>query len=270
MTSNVDKYKAELKTLVEHGVKLEMAMQYECMPEEFSKALVEAKITGKKLVEWKKNIPSFEAKYQTWYSEARAIIKQLLPDRLDDFVKLYEKAKARKEITYENYTIEDYLQGLRITRGYDKQKVVGQDAAIPRFRQQLSILRSVEARFESSLFEIKQLVQADLFDSELEVARELLRKGFGRAAGAVAGVVLERHLVQVCESHNTITAKNPGISELNDQLKKAGIIEVPTWRFIQHLTDLRNLCDHDKKKEPTAEQISDLIDGVQKITKTLM
>ena len=44
------------------------------------------------------------------------------------------------------------------------------------------------------MFDIRQLVQADLFDSELDAADELGKKKFTRAAGALAGVVLERHL----------------------------------------------------------------------------
>ena len=61
-------------------------------------------------------------------------------------------------------------------RGWEKEKVVGTDAAIPRFRQQLNIVSSVKKRFESSLFDIRQLVQADLFDSELDAAKELNKK----------------------------------------------------------------------------------------------
>jgi hypothetical protein len=109
-----------------------------------------------------------------------------------------------------------------------------------------------------------------LFDSELDAARELLKNKFVRAAGAVAGVVLERHLAQVCANHNiAIAKKNPNISNLNDLLKKANVIDTAQWRFIQHLGDLRNLCDHNKKKEPTVDEIGDLIAGVEKISKTL-
>lgn len=157
-----------------------------------------------------------------------------------------------------------------MTRGWEKEKVVGPDAAIPHFRQQLAILKSVRARFESSLFDIRQLVQADLFDSELDAAKELAKNKFTRAAGALAGVVLERHLAQVCDNHGIKVAKKvPGISDLNNTLKEANVIDVPQWRFVQHLADIRNLCDHNKKMEPTAEQVDDLVAGVMKITKTL-
>jgi hypothetical protein len=162
------------------------------------------------------------------------------------------------------------LQGLNVTRGADKEKVVGPDAAIPQFHQQLAILKAVRARFESSLFDIRQLVQADLFDSELDASAELARKGFTRAAGALAGVVLEKHLGQACDNHAIkIAKKAPTIGDLNNELKEAGVIDVSQWRFIQHLADIRNMCDHNKKVEPTAQQVDDLITGVMKTTKTL-
>jgi hypothetical protein len=217
-----------------------------------------------------KALPLFTDDYQSWYSEAKVLIGQLLPDRLSDFVRLYEKPKPRNDVTFENYRIEDYLQGLNVTRGLQKEKVVGLDAAIPHIRQQLAILKSVKARFESSLFDIRQLVQADLFDSELAVAKELAENKFTRAAGAMAGVVLERHLSQVCENHGVnVEKKNPCIADLNNALKEANVIDVPQWRFIQHLADIRNLCDHSKKTEPTSDQVDDLVAGVMKIIKTL-
>ena len=196
-------------------------------------------------------------------------MQQLLPDRLADFVRCYEKPKSRKNITFENYRIEDCLQGVSTIR-WDGEKVVGPSAAIPHFRQQLAILQAVQARFESSLFDIKQLVMADLFDSELDAAKELAKKKFLRAAGAVAGVVLEKHLVQVCRNHSVaISKKAPGISDLNDLLKTANVVDVPQWRFIQRLGDSRNLCDHNKTTDPTAEQVADLIAEVDKTLKTL-
>ncbi|CAH2399819.1 hypothetical protein MES4922_220074 [Mesorhizobium ventifaucium] len=42
------------------------------------------------------------------------------------------------------------------------------------------------------------------------------------------------------------------------------------WRFVQHLGDLRNKCDHKKQAEPTKEEVLVLIEGVRKITKTLI
>jgi hypothetical protein len=266
MPSNLDTYRKDLDTLLANGDSLLLAMQAQCFPDQLKRALTKAH--GDKAEDILKALPSFTEAYQSWYSEAKALVKQVLPDRLADFVRHYEKPRSRKELSNENYRIEDYLQGLSASRG--SEKVVTEAAAIPHFRQQLAILNSAKARFESSLFDIRHLVQADLFDSELGAARELAQRGFTRAAGALAGVVLESHLAQVCESHLIkVARKAPSIANLNDALKDAGVIDIPQWRFVQHLADIRNLCDHSKKAEPTPQQVDDLIAGVMRTTKTL-
>ena len=47
------------------------------------------------------------------------------------------------------------------------------------------------------------------------------------------------------------------------------VIDTPTWRFIQRLADLRNLCDHKKSDEPATDDIEELIAGVRKTIKTV-
>ncbi len=70
--------------------------------------------------------------------------------------------------------------------------------------------------------------------------------------------MLERHLSRVCENHAIkISKKAPTLADFNDALKAGGVAEVPQWRFIHHLADIRNLCDHEKKQEPSAEQVED-------------
>ena len=114
------------------------------------------------------------------------------------------------------------------------------------------------------------MARADLFDSELDAAKELTKNRYTRTAGAVAGVVLEKHLKEVCGNHGiTVRKTNPQISDLNDSLKSAAVIETPQWRFLQHLGDLRNLCAHDRESEPTTDQINDLLAGVMKVTKAI-
>jgi hypothetical protein len=268
MASNLDQYKADLDALIEKGKSLSLGMQAECQSEEVESLLRERLGDGDEASSVLAALASFTNEYQSWYSEAREVIKQIIPDRLEDFVQHYERPKNRKELSYESYRIADYLQGLTATFG--TRRVAGPEAAIRHFQQQLSILKSAERRFESSLFDIRQLVQADLFDSELDAAEELAKKKFTRAAGAVAGVVLERHLAQVCDNHSVkLGRKKSTISNLNDALKDAGVIDTPRWRSIQHLGDLRNLCDHDKKREPTEEEAGELVAGVKKLTKTL-
>jgi hypothetical protein len=268
MPSTLDRFKADLESLIERGKALQMAMQLECHGEAFRKAVKEQLKT--KAEAYLKELPDFKRDYQRWYTEAHAVVKQLIPDRLNDFVRYHEKPRTRKEVSYGNYCMEDYLQNLRVTRG-GYEVIVDSKAAIPQFDQQVAIVEAARTRFASSLLDIRQVLQADLFDSELQAAEHLAKYKFFRAAGALAGVVLERHLGQVCLDHAvTVAKKNPTIADFNEALKAADVIDLPQWRFIQHLADVRNLCDHAKKPDPTAEQVGDLLAGTTKVIKTVL
>jgi hypothetical protein len=266
MTANLEKYKEDLSKLVKLGEAMNTSL-----------TLVSLEKTGqlekdKELKELKKKTEgSFEKNYQKWYTQSCAVIRQLIPDRMTEFENLYKGEGKRKEINSITYTIQDWLTGVRSSTQYTGEKYFDDFAIISmRFNTQLEILKSVQSRFSSSLFEIRQLLQADLFDSELDTARELSKKGFLRGAGVISGVVLEKHLSQVCANHKiTIRKKNPTISEFNDLLKKNDTIDVPSWRFIQRLGDLRNLCGHNKDRDPTEDEVSELIEGVDKVIKTI-
>lgn len=217
------------------------------------------------------NLPDFGANYQAWYSESLAVVSQLIPERVKDFEAYYAPKAARKEIRFSNYTISDALRGTTITRNFDGEVIAGPASAIGPMFQQYNIVVGLRNRFASTLYDIRTLVHADLLDDELHAAEELNAKGFHRGAGAIVGVVLEGHLVAVCDRHNVgFRKKDPTISDLNDALKTASIIEIATWRFIQHLGDLRNKCDHKKSIEPTKDDVVELIEGARKITKTIL
>jgi hypothetical protein len=214
-------------------------------------------------------LPQFREKYQKWYSEAQAVVKQVLPDRLEDFTSYFEYPKPRKEISFQNYMIRDYLQGLKITR-HGSEVIVEGSSAIPEFVQQLNIVKAAKETLTSTLMDLKAVLQADLFDSELDSARAPAKAGYLRAAGAICGVLIEKHLSHLCDVHAvTVRKKHPGISDLNQLLGDNSVTTVPQWRFIQHLGDIRNLCDHAKEREPTKEEIEDLVAGTEKVLKTI-
>lgn len=265
MPTNLDKYKADLDSLIKLGETMELDLTFRHLEEE-------GRLSAEDKKNFKKFKGAFEKHYQRWYTESSAVIRRLIPDRIVEFEHLYKGDGKRKEINSTTYNMQDWLNGIRAgVNDYTGEKYYNDFAVVSmRFHTQMEILKAVRARFESSLLDIRQVVQADLFDSEIDAARELLKHGFLRGAGAIAGVVLEKHLGQVADNHNVKTRKkHPTINDFNDLLKSGGVIEVPTWRQIQRLGDLRNLCDHKKQREPTREEVEELIDGAEKATKTL-
>lgn len=216
-----------------------------------------------------KNYSSIQDQYNSWYTSLLPSIRVIAPERYDEFVSYYNKLDKRKasDITHLNYTISDYLIGLTVTRGYQNEEVVnGFSVFTSKFQIQLSILSSCIEHIDSSLNNIEGVLLSALFDSELEAARDLLKKNHSRASGAVVGVTLESHLRKVCKTHSLkLTKKNPTIADFNDKIRESGVIDTITWRLIQRLGDIRNLCVHSKDREPTKDEVNDLIIGTEKL-----
>ncbi|MYC75935.1 hypothetical protein F4X10_09245 [Candidatus Poribacteria bacterium] len=219
-----------------------------------------------------KNYIKFGITYQIWYSRAYKVVEALGNERLEEFIAYYRVDSKGKTISTGSYVIQDYINGsLRIrTSNYPGwNEVDGNKVVRQRVVNQLQILKSLESRIDSVLQDVKGHLLADLQDSELKAA-EQLRKVNLRAAGVLAGVVLEGHLQRVVQNHNiSIRKKSPTIADLNDPLKNKGVYDNPTWRKIQLLADIRNLCSHKKEREPTNDEVVELISGVNWIIKSV-
>ena len=77
--------------------------------------------------------------------------------------------------------LDDYVRGLSI--GYPTPTFSVHTAALSRFQLQVAILASGRARLSDILADIRGLLQADLFDSQIDAARHLRQNGRLRAAG---------------------------------------------------------------------------------------
>jgi hypothetical protein len=254
-----DDIRKELNDLYNHGVEILLHEVTSKRPELKKKS----KKTSTKEAKPKETI-NMHMDYQKWYSRCLPVVRQLLPDRYSEFCEQYKQDK-RKEITYNTYTIADYMIGLQITR-LGEPVFDTLSAFSSKFQLQLTILHSALTRLDSVLNDIAGVLQAQIFDSEIEAAEELLRKKHLRAAGALGGVTIEAHLGRVAANHQlTVTKKDPSIGDLNELLKAKDVIDIPAWRHIQRLADIRNICVHAKGREPAADEVQDLLSGVRKI-----
>lgn len=213
----------------------------------------------------------FIDRYQEWYTRAIKIVALLGKDRLNEFRRYYlpDPGRDNSALTNGTYVIQDYISGVAPNPNYSY--FVGRiDPLInSKFLSQLAILKSLSSRIDSVISDVVGHLYAELQDEELKVASQLIEINL-RAADAVAGVVLEGHLQRVAANHNvTINKRNPTIVDLNDPLKGDEVYDIVTWRKIQHLADIRNYCDHKKEREPTEDEVKELIVGTNSIIKTI-
>ena len=199
--------------------------------------------------EEKKLSEKFKLDYQDWYSSSSALLERNYnKERTSEFKSEYEN--NIKKIISANYMSQNTEYKL-----------------VDSFKHQASILNALPQYLEHRLSDIELTVASILMGDELLEAEYLLKKGFIRVAGALAGVVLERHLKMRCDKNEPKLKypKNANISKLNDILKDNNLLDIPEWRKIQYLGDIRNKCDHDKKVEPKKEEVTELISKVKEM-----
>jgi dihydrofolate reductase len=129
------------------------------------------------------------------------------------------------------------------------------------FKDLQSVFLAAKEDFEGGyLSSMKTLVQAEVFDSELEQAKELLGAGYLSAAAVIAGVVLETALRELCDRETIPHGKLDG---MNAGLAKAGKYNKLMQKRITALADIRNSAAHGKVDEFTKQNVVNMIDEVE-------
>jgi Domain of unknown function (DUF4145) len=111
------------------------------------------------------------------------------------------------------------------------------------------------------LSSVRSLVQAEVFESELEQATELLSSGYRLPAAVVAGIVLETTLRELCTQHNIPHGK---LDKMNADLVKANVYGANMAKRITALAAIRNSAAHGKPDEFTEGDVKSMIDDVER------
>ncbi|MBJ8499394.1 HEPN domain-containing protein [Acinetobacter oleivorans] len=136
------------------------------------------------------------------------------------------------------------------------------------FKRLLPVLRaSYDDLKNGFLISFKQLIQADVFDSELEQAKSLLDNSYKNAAAVIAGVVLETAIKELCLNNN-INIERKRLTHLNDELAKAGIYNKLQQKQITALADIRNNAAHGNYDEFTNEDVEGMISDIERFLLT--
>jgi hypothetical protein len=141
------------------------------------------------------------------------------------------------------------------------ERIDKQGGNYTKFQKLKAIFLAAKEDFEGGyLSSIKTLVQAEVFDSELEQAKELLGAGYLSAAAVIAGVVLETALRELCDKENIPHGK---LDKMNADLAKAGKYNKLMQKRITALADIRNSAAHGKVDEFTKQNVVNRIDEVE-------
>lgn len=209
--------------------------------------------------DYKYNDLSISAMYNKFYNRACSIVSTVCPERLVEFKSCYMVEKKTAVTTSVNFRITDYF--------YQKEGLPLEptDNAVPLFVQQKDILESIDQLIDSRLYQLENVIQYHLFSDELKTAEELLKNNFIRVAGVIAGVMLESHLKSVCMTHQLKLGKKDTLANFIQHLRSINLIDAITDRKLQRLSDIRNLCAHQKNREPEKVEVQELILGVKQI-----
>lgn len=133
----------------------------------------------------------------------------------------------------------------------------------PAYRS-VGILKAAKDDFENGyLFDVKQVIEADVFDDFISQATALFDSGYYQASAVIAGAVLEDGLRKLCENIEIELPDKPKLDFMNSQLAKAGIYKKLTQKKITALADIRNNAAHGKWDEFTKDDVSDAIKWIQ-------
>ena len=146
----------------------------------------------------------------------------------------YKQFKEKKESTYNEYSIFQDLKVIFLTFKNDYKK--------------------------GYLSSIKTLVQAEVFESQLEQSQELLDNGYKLASAVIAGIVLETGLREICSRENILHGK---LDKMNADLAKKGIYNKLQQKRITALADIRNSAAHGKDNEFTKEDVQKMIRDIE-------
>lgn len=147
---------------------------------------------------------------------------------------------------------------------------VGKPQSFESNTSRLSRLRAVfsaaKEDFEGGyLASVKNLVEAEVFSSELDQAQELLGSGYRVAAAVICGVVLETNLRNLCKSRGI----TPGsVERMNADLVKAGAYNTLVQKRITALAAIRNSAAHGNTSEFGSADVKSMIGEVERLVAT--
>lgn len=106
----------------------------------------------------------------------------------------------------------------------------------------------------------KSLIQAEVFDSELDQAKNLLQSGYLIAAAVIAGTILETSVREICQRNSVPLGR---LNKMNDDLAKAGVYNAIQQKSILAMAAIRNSAAHGKPDEFSENDVVNMINSIE-------
>lgn len=143
----------------------------------------------------------------------------------------------------------------------EAERINGLETNYEAFKRMKAIFTAAMDDYKGgSLTSIRNLVQAEVFDNQLEQARELLSCGYKLASAAVAGAVLETALRDLCSRQGLM---HSSLDKMNADLARVGIYPELQQKRITALADIRNSAAQGKTDEFSDADIDNMIRDVE-------
>jgi hypothetical protein len=141
------------------------------------------------------------------------------------------------------------------------EKPLNVDTNLKILKRIAAVFAAAEADYLGGLFNsLSHLVQAEVFDTQLDQARELLASGYASPAAVVAGVVLETTIKGLCGENGIPLGK---LGKMNEDLTKAGVYNKLVQKKVQVWADVRNNAAHGHYDQFEPADVQDMIRDIE-------
>lgn len=151
-------------------------------------------------------------------------------------------------------------------KNFTKQVDDSKGFTYSRVTRSQGILKAAKDDYQNEqLFEVRKLVEAEVFDDFLEQAEHLFDLGYYQPAAVIAGSVLEDGLRKLCQMHKIPITDRPKLDRMNADLAKASIFSKLVQKKITALADLRNKASHGQWNQFSKEDVGEMLPAVRRI-----
>jgi hypothetical protein len=134
----------------------------------------------------------------------------------------------------------------------------------PVYHAQGVLRAAIDDYKNEQLFDIRKIIEAELFDDFLEQAEYLCSSGYFQPAAVICGCVLEDGLRKLCNNNGIAITAKPKLDKMNSDLAKAGVYSKLIQKRITTFADLRNKAAHGQWDQFEESDVQEMLAAVRR------